>query len=271
MKLKAVVLFLVFSVLPNGSLYAYDESLASVDSRSDVKQKFILIKPINPTAAVILFAGGHGALELESSSFNGIEMEWGANNFLVRTRNLFANHGFIVAVIDTPSDRKRMSAVWRMGQKHAKDILSIIHRIKQEADVPIWVVGTSMGTFSAANAAIRLKSALNGLVLTATITKSRKRWKIYSSHPNAVIDMGLERISIPALIASHESDGCLITPASDAKHLKEKLKNSKNVKVFLFGGGDPPKSGPCKARSEHGFFGIEKKVVNTIAEFIKNN
>ena len=271
MKLRTVVLFLVFFVFLSGSLVAYDEFLHTVDSRSDVKQKFILIKPANPTAAVILFAGGHGALELDSSSSGGIEMGWGAGNFLVRTRNLFADHGFIVAVTDRPSDREKMSALWRMGKKHAKEILSIIHQIKKGADVPIWVVGTSMGTFSAANAAILLKSEVDGLVLTSTITRSRQRWKIYSAYPNAVIDMDLEGISIPTLIASHESDGCRITPASDAKQLKEKLKNSKHVEVVLFRGGDPPESGPCQGRSDHGFFGIEKQVVNTIAEFIKNN
>lgn len=34
--------------------------VVSLDTRSGVKQKFILIKPDRPVAAVILFAGGDG-------------------------------------------------------------------------------------------------------------------------------------------------------------------------------------------------------------------
>ena len=47
--------------------------------------------------------------------------------------------------------------------------------------------------------------------------------------------------------------------------------NTLDVEVVLFEGGDPPESDPCQALSEHGFLGIEKRVVNTIAEFIKSN
>ena len=67
-----------------------------------VRQSFLLTKPDNPAAAVILFAGGHGALGLTGAG----KMKWGAGNFLVRTRGMFAEHGFMVAVVDAPSDRQ---------------------------------------------------------------------------------------------------------------------------------------------------------------------
>ena len=271
MRLKAVLLFLSFSLLFSGPLSADNETLATIESRPGVRQKFILIQPPNPTASVILFAGGHGALDLAESAVGGVAIGWGENNFLVRTRRLFADHGFTVAVVDAPSDKKKMNAVWRMGAEHAQDVLAVIQQIKKAADVPVWVVGTSMGTFSAANAAVRLEPAVSGLVLTSTITRSRRRWKIHRSHPKAVIDMALETIRVPTLIAAHESDGCRITPASDAGLLKAKLKNARTVKVVLFQGGDPPRSDPCQALSEHGFLGIEKKVVDAVAEFIEHN
>ena len=174
-------------------------------------------------------------------------------------------------MVDKPSDREKMNAGWRMGREHAEDILSIIHQIKKGADVPIWVVGTSMGTFSAANAAIRLKSEVSGLGLTSTITKSHKKWAIRHSHPKAVIDMALENISVPSLIVSHKGDECSITPASDSESLKKKLKNAKNVQVILFEGDHAPVSDPCEALSQHGFYGIEQEVVDAIAHFIKSN
>jgi len=265
--LYAVFLFLLFF---SGQIYASSESLVKVESRPGVAQKFILIKPDKPIAAVILFAGGHGGLRL-SSLFGKPGMQWGSKNFLVRTRKLFADHGFMVAVIDAPPDRMKMNAIWRISQKHAQDILSVIRTLKKESDIPVWVVGTSMGTFSAPNAAIRLNSEVDGLVLTSTITRSSKNWKIYSSHPNGVIDMSLQNITVPTLIVSHKNDKCILTPASDSDRLKERFEKSKGVKILLFNGGKRPISDPCKALSAHGFYGIEKEVVDSIVQFIKSN
>ena len=39
----------------------------------------------------------------------------------------------------------------------------------------------------------------------------------------------------------------------------------------LLSGGDPPKSDPCEAMSQHGFLGIEGQAVDAIAKFIKAN
>ena len=42
-------------------------ALIEINTRTGVTQKFILIKPSNPKASVILFAGGHGILGLSSA------------------------------------------------------------------------------------------------------------------------------------------------------------------------------------------------------------
>ena len=61
----------------------------------------------------------------------------------------------MVAVIDAPSDQgDKMNAIFRMSKAHADDIGAVAAYLKKEKDVPVWVVGTSMGTFSAANGAI---------------------------------------------------------------------------------------------------------------------
>jgi hypothetical protein len=41
------------------------------------------------------------------------------------------------------------------------------------------------------------------------------------------------------------------------------------VEIMLFDGGDPPRSGPCQALSEHGFLGIEDRVVDAIAGWMR--
>lgn len=228
---------------------------------------FIMLKPEKPVAAVILFAGGHGGLKVKSAQ----SMGWGAGNFLVRTRSQFAAQNLLVAVIDAPSNRPQgMNGVYRMSAQHAGDIGAVVARLRKVADVPVWLVGTSMGTFSAAQGAIAA-SGVSGLVLTSTITRSMPDWLIKSSHPDGVASMPLARVKVPVLVVSHKDDACAITPAKDAGKLKSRLSAAPKVEVKILEGGLPPQSDPCEAKSAHGFLGIEGTTVSTIAAFIKAN
>jgi dienelactone hydrolase len=258
---------LVAALLAGGAAqtHAAGLDLVSIQTPRGVRQSFILLEPERPVAAVILFAGGHGALGLKSAS----SMTWGAGNFLVRTRHRFAGHGFIVAVVDAPSDRPSgMNGVFRMGSQHASDISAVAAYLKRRSAVPVWLVGTSMGTFSAAGGAIAARG-VDGLVLTSTITRSKPDWKIRASHPDGVASMPLARVSVPALIVSHRGDACDVTPAADAPKLRRALANARKVETVLLDGGPPPRSEPCEAMSQHGFLGIETEVVGAIAKFIK--
>jgi hypothetical protein len=249
------------------SAQAQNATLVSVQTPRGAKQAFILIKPEKPVASVILFAGGHGALGLKSAS----SMTWGKGNFLVRSRDKFAARNMMVAVVDAPSDQQGgMNAIFRMGTAHAGDIGAVAAYLKKQAAVPVWLVGTSMGTFSAAGGALGAKD-IDGLVLTSTITRAKPEWKIAQSHRDGVASMPLQKITMPALIVSHTKDGCDITPAADAPKLRKALANAKPVDVVLLSGGSPPKSDPCEAMSQHGFLGIEGQAVDAIAKFIAAN
>lgn len=262
-QLVAAALFLVNL----DSAHAASSTMVSIQTSRGAKQAFILIKPDRPVASVVLFAGGHGALGLKSAS----SMKWGTANFLVRSRDLFAQRNIMVAVVDAPSDHQRgMNAVFRMGAAHAGDIGAIVDYLKKQANVPVWLVGTSMGTFSAAGSAIAIKS-VDGLVLTSTITRSEPTWRIARSHRDGVASMALSRIIIPTLVVSHRKDECPITPADDASKLRRGLSKAIKVEVVLLDGGDPPQSAPCEAKSQHGFFGIEAEAINVIDRFIKAN
>ncbi|MGB0087028.1 MAG: alpha/beta hydrolase [Rhodomicrobiaceae bacterium] len=255
---------LVLAVQP---VSASTATLESIKTPRGATQKFILIKPDAPVAAVILFAGGSGALGLKSAS----AMKWGAGNFLVRTREMFASHGLMVAVIDAPSDHSaEMSAIFRMSKAHADDIGAVAAYLKKEKNLPVWLVGTSMGTFSAANGAIRAPN-VDGLVLTSTITGAKPHWKIASSHREGVASMPLPKITAPTLIVAHKKDGCDISPASGAPKLQARLTKAAKVEIVLLDGGKAPQSEPCEAKSQHGYFGIEDKAVGAIAEFITSN
>jgi hypothetical protein len=267
---RSTIISLVLLVAPavsSTSAHADTATLVSIRTPRGATQAFILIKPDKPVASVILFAGGHGALGLRTAS----SMAWGDGNFLVRSRDAFAAHGLIVAVVDAPSDQPQgMSALFRMGSAHAGDIGAVAADLKRQADVPVWLIGTSMGTFSAAGGAIAGRG-IDGLVLTSTITRARPEWKIARSHPDGVASMALDRITVPTLVVSHRNDGCSLTPASDAAKLTKRMTKARKVEVALLGGGDPPQSAPCEAKSQHGFLGIEAKAVDTVAAFIETN
>jgi len=189
----------------------------------------------------------------------------------VRTRDMFAAQGFAVAVVDAPGDRhKGMNAIFRMSAAHARDIAAVAAYLKKQANVPVWLVGTSMGTFSAAGGAIAAGD-VDGLVLTSTITSANPRWHIAKTYPDGVASMALSRITVPTLIVAHRKDGCKESPASGAPKLKARLTKTTKVEIVVLDGGKPPKSKPCEALAQHGYFGIEDKAVGTIAKFIKAN
>ncbi len=148
------------------------EQLVTLETRAGVTQKFILITPEKPVAAVILFAGGHGKLDLSNASGRPVPRRGG--NFLVRSRADFAGHGFAVAVVDAPSDRKErvgMLGGFRNSAKHVTDIDAVTAHLKKAVRVPVWLIGTSRGTESAAYVAIHAKEKVAGLVLTSSMTE----------------------------------------------------------------------------------------------------
>ncbi len=262
MKPARIVLTLV---LLFGALAAHSAELVTLETRPGVEQKFILMMPEKPVASVILFAGGKGALNL-SSVFGSPAISWGENNFLVRTRETFASQGLVVAVVDVPSDRqtgKGMLGGFRASKKHVTDIDQVITDLRQRADVPVWLVGTSRGTESAANVAINSAQQPHGLVLTSSMS-------VPNSKGTAVTEMELSKITIPVLIVAHSDDACPKTPPEGAKKIAAMLTSAPTVEVKIFSGGDEPVSKPCKAKSYHGFLGIEEQVVDTISGFIKN-
>jgi hypothetical protein len=243
--------------------------LVTIPTPRGVTQAFILIKPEHPAASVVLFAGDYGALGLKSASL----MKRGKGNFLVRSRDKFADHNFIVAVVDAPSDKPQgMDPAFRMSNRHAEDIGAVAAYLKSQADVPVWLIGTSMGTVSAAKGAISAKE-IDGLVLSSTVTHiAAADWgDIANSHPNGVSSMALGKVMVPTLIVSHRADACKNTPAADAPKLKMQLRNASKVEIALLEGGAPPESDPCDAFAPHGYFGIEAQAVDTIAKFVSDN
>lgn len=258
MEYHRLIAYLVFFVLLSSTSFAEQTGFHSLSTRADVEQPFWLIEPDNAKHIVILFTGGNGRLDIDES---GIAKE---GNFLVRTRQQFADQGMVVAVVDKPTDREKLFR-FRKTDKHAKDIKAVMDFLrKRHPDKPLWLVGTSRGTLSVANVAARVKGKQgpDGIVLTSSVTRKSKKNR--DSHE----DIGLSDITVPTYIVHHEEDECVVTPFDEAEMLMESLSSVKVKEFKGFSGGETV-GNPCKGKSYHGFLGIEEKVVNDIVSWIK--
>jgi hypothetical protein len=86
------------------------ERIVDLPTRPGVTQRLLVVAPEDaPRATLILLPGGHGGLQLGPDGAFG----WGKGNFLCRSRGLFAEQGFLVALVDAPSDRQ--AAPWLDG------------------------------------------------------------------------------------------------------------------------------------------------------------
>lgn len=242
----------------------YAEQYVSLNTRPDVQQAFALLSAEGkPQANVILIPGGKGKIKLNDDGGNADIGKGG--NFLVRSRHYFAQQGFVVATIDAPSDRYDRDGMFygfRTSDEHMQDLKGIAEFLKAKNGLPVWIVGTSRGTESTAAAGIHIGSVLNGIVLTASMTEGNDKG-------TSVPEMKINKITLPVLIVSHEDDACWVTPPSGAQVIKNSLSAAKTVEVKMFSGGDKPRSKPCKAKSYHGFLGIESQVVAYISNFIR--
>ena len=241
---------------PGNTLAAGTTEYVEVKTRKDVSQPFLLLNPVRyPTAAVILFAGGGGRIGIKKSG-----EVWASHNFLVRSRRLFANLGFAVAVVDVPSDRRNLYN-FRNTASHAKDIAAVIAYLKAKHNVPVWLIGTSRGSISAAGVAARHKLDIAGIVLTSSVFKGRKKTNLN--------DVALSKITVPTLFVHHKNDKCKVTPAKLVGAFMKKLRNVSVKEMKLFSGGNPPRQkNPCKALTNHGYIGIEHDVVRYISKWI---
>ena len=229
--------------------------IVTLDTRPGVSVSFYYLKQDRAPATLVLLSGGAGDIGLK----DGVPT---SKNFLVRSRDFFAAHGFNIVVVDRPSDRA-LEYEARVSSEHLQDLRQVVNYVKKDTSLPVWLVGTSRGTISATAAAIAFgNDSLAGIVLTASVTSSNKT--------GAVPGQKLAAIRIPVLVIHHERDACVITQPSEVSSIIRGLKNASVKKLIMVEGGADPSGDPCKALHWHGFIGMEKEVVDITAAWIKN-
>lgn len=221
-------------------------------------------------AVVVLLPGGHGFLKLNN---RGCPRKLKGNS-LVRSQSLFHGNAVATALVDAPSGFQQKEGLggYRIEPGHAEDLGKVIVDVRRRTGLPVWLVGTSRGSISAANAATRLSGAEapDGLVLTSPLTSgnagARKPWVAHS-----VFSLDLDRIALPVLVVVHEADKCVRTPPNLGARVLRKTNSSREQLVIIAGGavaGGDNNVRACKGRSPHGFLGQEAEVADGISRFI---
>ncbi len=244
----------------------------ALEVRPGVVQRYALAAPRAAAgrevpAALLLLAGGSGRVDLDPAGCpRGLR-----GNSLVRSIPLFVSAGFATALVDVPSDLTGDDGLggFRAEPAHAADLGRIIADLRDRSGArQVWVVGTSRGSISAANAASRLRGPMapDGVVLTSIVTSGGGRgWTLQT-----VFDLPLGEIRMPLLAIGHAQDRCLRSPPGLTARVAGAVASERRQLVIVEGGSGGV-TGPqaCEGRSPHGFLGQEAEVADGIARFVR--
>jgi hypothetical protein len=135
--------------------------LVDIESDRAVTLATLMLDPeTSAPAVVILLEGGDGLL-----TFTGPDTAPVVNNngFLARNAVAFAAQGLAVALVNTPSDRPTgIDLTCRISADQSQDIDAVVQWVRGRTSVPVWVMGMSLGSYSATNTAIRLINPVDG-------------------------------------------------------------------------------------------------------------
>lgn len=247
---------LIGLAIATGAFAAGYEAIEIVPTRPDVTVRLLVIKANAKTStALLLFPGADGAKHFGEKDGRF----WVSNNFLMRSAKDLAAAGHIVVAVDAPSDQScGMSVPFRTSPAHAKDIRKVIAYLKEKHRVSsVYLVGTSKGSLSAAYlASIFDEPAIGGVILTSVYPPSESDGIDYTDIDDSV------------LIIHHLYDECRVTPIQGAFELKKRLAESPQVDLVVVTGGSLSVSTPCNALSNHGFYGVEKHVIQVMKDWI---
>jgi len=253
--------FAVFAVALVCAVHsAFAQEVIPLQTRPGVTETYFLASaPKNVHAIALLFPGGGGWIKIRTEKG---QPRFEGGNFLVRVRADFVKRGVVAAIVDAPSDQQSgegMGDDFRLGADHFTDISAVVGDLKKRfPEKPVFLIGTSRGTVSAAGLGARFGSEVAGVILTSSL---------FSRAGSSPSKQGLSRfdfatVKVPLLFVHHVSDQCQFTQYGDAQRL------SSQYPLISVMGGDAPKSGPCDPFAQHGFYGKESETVDEMVNWM---
>lgn len=255
-KLIVAITGLVTALLCLGSAAAEERMVRIALDRGQAHIPAAVLDHDKATATLILLPGGDGG------TGRMIDGKPGSNNFLARSRALFAERGFNVVVAFRASDLQRLEIPYRHGTEHIAEVRQVIAWARREFGKPVWLVGTSLGSISATAATLALgRDEVAGLVLTSSITPTQIS--------GSVTRQEIERIAVPTLVMHHRLDACRLCVPAEAARLIERMHAAPAKKFLLVEGGSDPRGNACQALHWHGFINYERETVQALTDWIK--
>jgi hypothetical protein len=223
---------------------------------SGERQRVLYVALHSPLATIVMLPGGSGNIELTRAG--DVRRD---DNFVVRTRGMWAAKGYAVVIPDT-IDHANLRGV-RSSSEYASVVEALIRFAHAQAPGPVFLLGTSQGSIAAANGAAHAHpGTLAGVVLTESVSR------LGGSH-ETVFDADLQDIRIPALVVANRTDRCNVAPPQDAPKVAAAMGQSPDVHVVEVSGGIEASPNACASLTPHGYYGIEARVVGTISDWIR--
>jgi len=243
-------------------------SFESLPTRDGVKLPFFYEKPDQAKAVVVLFQGGSGRIGVSGTKEKGWIQQDKA--FLSGGANRFSKNGLAVAIVDTPSDRRDLNGGFRNSAEHNQDIKKLFDfLVLDNPSIPIWFIGTSNGSLTAAGAAAVINdSAVGGIVLTSTVTEEHT-FSIGKRFVHPIYRANLQQVTVPVLIIHHKLDRCNHSLYHPIDALTKAFPNAKKVELISVEGGSDI-SDACNG-GYHQFLGQEQEVTDIISKWILSN
>jgi len=235
-------------------------------TREGISARVLSLIPARPRAGVMLLPGGHGNINLSSQA----QIGWGHDDFVVRTRAVYAQADFFTIVPDVAIDRKPPADLgdYRRSPLQAHDLLAISGRL-QRAVKKLFLVAYDRGATSALNAVARGRTdSISGLVLISPILEPA----------GSVLDDGakLAFAKLPVLLISHASDECSAGAASHLKEIAAAAAAQNFQAVSVTGGSDRYQlqdplayyQDSCNKKAPHAMAGLEGQVSNIVMQWL---
>ena len=159
--------------------------VVTIPTHGNTTTRYAFASPPDAKGTLVLLAGGGGHLDLDDKGCPRAL----TGNSLARSMPHFHALGFATALVDAPSDYPGDDGLggFRIAADHADDLGIVIADVRVRAKVPVWLIGTSRGSISAANAAARLSgpAAADGVVLTSALMYGNRGQKLWVTQKNS--------------------------------------------------------------------------------------
>jgi hypothetical protein len=259
------IVFLIFTCIPLAAVAQTAsqppvEKILTVETSNGAKQSGVISRLPNATEPSILVAIIPGSPVLARASTNNftsqVNIQQG-QSFVVRERLRLLDNDIATLVVDCRSDfSTACDDSYQMSEQRFIDMRPLMDLAKNSfpSIKQVWMLSTSRGYFTSATVSKYSSDYFAGVIHTAGVVD------MVIKYPDAIT-----KTATPQFFFHHADDPCRVTQYITAKNIAEKIE-APMMTVF---GGSGYYGGACQAHTQHGFKGMEDKVMASIYKLIK--